>query len=366
MTGLPVIDIAGNATQRGESYGRQAAGLIALAVDHYRRDFAAKGVDWAEAGAIARRFREQIGAFDGELAEEISAIASGAGVPADDIVLLNARTEVLFWRERKKGRRAGEETEPEGCTSALAMPQATRHGKLIHGQNWDWMPEVAAHTLALRIRRADCPDSLHLVEAGQLARHGFNEVGVAVTAMGLHSAGDYGKVGIPSPLIRRRILTSGNFGDALGQVLGHPPSFPHALVVSHAEGEAFCFETTPDETFWAAPENGVIAHANHFSNPAALARVRDVNLARCPESLYRESRVRRMLEAERGRIDATTFETCFADTFGQPNSILRHPSKRAGGLTSATVYTLIMTPIDRIMRVAVRPYEGARYQELSL
>jgi isopenicillin-N N-acyltransferase-like protein len=327
MTALPVIDVAGNAAQRGESYGRQAAGLIALAVEHYRRDFAAKGVDWAEAGVIARRFRAQIDAFDGELAEELSAIASGAGVPVEDILLLNARTEVLFWREQEKGRKSAQETEPEGCTSALAMPQTTRDGKLIHGQNWDWMPEVAGHTLALRIRRADCPDSLNLVEAGQLARHGFNELGVAVTAMGLHSAGDYGKVGIPSPLIRRRILSSANFGDALGQVLGHLPSFSHALVVSHADGEAFCFETTPEETFWAGPEDGLIAHANHFSNPAALARVKDANLARCPESLYRESRVRRALEAERGRIDATTFETCFADTFGRPNSILRPPRK---------------------------------------
>lgn len=366
MTTLPVIDVSGGPAARGEAYGRQAAALIEHAVGHYRRDFAVKGIGWEEATGIARQFWDAIVSFDGKLAEEIAAIAAASGQSLEAIVLLNARTEILFWRERERQHVVKEAVEVEGCTSALAMPEATADGFLLHGQNWDWMPEVANHTMALRIRDADGPNGLHFVEAGQLARHGFSEAGIAVTAMGLHSGGDYGRIGVPSPLIRRRILESATFGEAIGQVLGNPASFSHALIVSHSDGEAFCFETTPEETFWLEPQDDILVHANHFKSPTALVRIRDVNLARCPDSLYRDTRVRRSLSAEHGQITTDSFQRCFSDEFGRPNSVMRHPFRRPGGLLSVTVYTLVMTPGKQTAKLALRPYEGVAFQEISL
>jgi isopenicillin-N N-acyltransferase-like protein len=48
--------------------------------------------------------------------------------PFEDVVLLNARTEIL-----KLAERSGED-DPDGCTGIVVLPQATKAGRLIHGR----------------------------------------------------------------------------------------------------------------------------------------------------------------------------------------------------------------------------------------
>lgn len=332
----------------------------------YRKEFARKGIEWDEALRLARRFMPSIEEYDAQLAIEISAIAKGAGESTEAIVVLNARTELIFWNERERGLPTATLAEVDECTSAVALPDATLEGHVIHAQNWDWQPECADHALVVRIRSDDMPDSLNFVEAGQLARHGFNSEGVAITAMGLHSSGDYGRSGIPNPLIRRKMLACDSLGGAIGVIYNSARSFSHNIMVSHPAGEAFGFETTPDGVYWLEPEDGLMVHANHFKSPQALSQVTDINIARCPDTLYRDSRVRRLLNAERGRITEETFRSVFADNFGNPNSVLRHPQARPGGMVSATVYTLIMDSAQLRAWVAPKPYEGASYTQYSL
>jgi isopenicillin-N N-acyltransferase-like protein len=366
---LPVITATGSAASRGEAHGRQAADRIERGLAMYRDEFARKGVQWDEAQALARAFMPHVEHYDADLVVELEAIAKGARQTKESILILNARTELLFWKElerTKAGAPAPELVTAEECTSATALPEVTANGHLLHGQNWDWEPRCADHAIALRIKGSDIPDSVNFVEAGQLARHGFNSEGVAITANGLHSAGDYAKTGVPNPFIRRKILSAETFGKAIGVIHNSARSFSHNLSLSHALGEAFDFETTPDHVFWIEPQDGILAHANHFRSPQARVTITDVNLARCPESLYRESRVRRGLLAEKGRIDVDTFKRVFGDTFGKPDSVLRSPQRRPGGITSATVYTLIMDTTERRAWVALRPYDGASFQEVSL
>ncbi|TIP97213.1 MAG: acyl-CoA--6-aminopenicillanic acid acyltransferase, partial [Mesorhizobium sp.] len=73
------------------------------------------------------------------------------------------------------------------CTGAVILPEATRNGRLIHGQNWDWKAECAETSVVLRIRRTDGPDLLTFTEAGGLARSGFNAAGIGITANYLES-----------------------------------------------------------------------------------------------------------------------------------------------------------------------------------
>ncbi|MFD2237638.1 C45 family autoproteolytic acyltransferase/hydolase [Aureimonas populi] len=364
---IPLIDVAGGPAARGEAYGRQAKSWIDTAIGFYRADFAARGVEWAEAERIAESFRDGIEAFDPAIATEIEAIARGAKVPVAAIVLLNARTEVLFWHA--SGADAGPALKPgpeaEECTSAIVMPERSAEGRLWHAQNWDWRPDAAAHTVAVRITGAEVPDALHFVEAGQLARHGLNRCGIAVTAMGLHTVGQYGKPGIPSPVVRRRVLQQESFGRALGEVFRSPASFSHALMISHGEGEAWCLECTPDRIFWLEPEEGVLSHANHFKHPAAVAADIERNLTRVPDSLYRDGRVARRLKAG-DKASLEDMKRAFADRFGAPDAVLRHPNQRPGSLLSATVYTLIMSPSEGAAQLSIRPWEGTDFQHFTL
>ena len=362
---FPLISISGSPSQRGESYGRQAAAQIALAIDIYRGEFQRRGMYWPEALRLAGEFLGTLRDYDPILSEEMEAIAHGADRSVQEIVLLNARTEVMFWKE-KKARTVDIEQMIEECTSAVALPEATQDGHLLHGQNWDWNPACVDLAVVLEIRQDDAPDILTFVEAGQLARHGLNSEGIALTAMGLHSDRDYGRMGIPNPMIRRKMLGCRNLGEAMSVLTNSPRSFSHCLILSHADGEAFSFETTPDEVYWLEPEDGILVHANHFKSTVAMAQLKDLNLGRSPDSLYRDSRVRRALKAAEGSISMETFRQVFSDEFGKPNSVLRHPAPRPGGMISATLATLIMDTTERIMWLAPTPFKNAHFTEYRL
>lgn len=365
---FPLIHVGGTPRERGFSYGRQAGERISTGAALYRGAFERAGIDWSTASARANYFLERIGHYDRAMFEEINGIAAGSEQPVEIVVAINARTEILFGRHEDESdqRREVATTMQEECTAALALPPITHDGHVLHGQNWDWNPGCEDTTIVLRIENDNGPHILTMVEAGQLARHGFNSAGIALTVNGLHCDHDTGKVGVPSPLMRRRLLSSGTLGQAIETVLATRISFSHNLLVSHSDGVAVGIEATPEQNFWMQPEGSLMVHANHFKCPIARARVRDVGLQQCPESLYRDQRVWEHLHGRRGSISAATFKEAFADRFGAPDAVLRPPKPRSNGTISATVASLIMDTTQRKMWVAPSPYNGIHYTEYSL
>lgn len=361
MTGpFPLIEIEGPPLARGRSYGRQAGDRIARGLDLYAKDFDRLGVD---VRAAAKRYLSVLERFDAELSAEVRGIAEGAEQPVELIVALNARTELTAWD-------AAAALAPDECTAALAMPERTADGSLLHGQNWDWRPDCAASSIVLLVRSVTGPDILTFCEAGQLARHGFNSVGIALTANGLQTDRENAPGGIPSPFARRRMLMAATLADAIGTVLNTPRSASHNLLLSHAgargRSEAVNFETTPEEVFWSYPDQGLFTHGNHFKHPTALMKVRDIGLLRHPESLYRDKRVLDHLVAGGDRITMQTFADAFADDYGSPHAVCRRPAARADGSVSATVASLIMSAGTGQMWLAPSPYQGADFTEYRL
>ncbi|HET6630181.1 MAG TPA: C45 family peptidase [Woeseiaceae bacterium] len=365
---FPVVSVSGPPRERGLSYGRQAGERIAAGVATYKEAFAVAGIEWSEAMGYAERFRAQIRGYDSDMYAEIEGIAGGSDQPLNAIVALNARTEIIYWRdkERQEDRPAASAAMQEECTAALALPGATANGHVLHGQNWDWNPRCADSSVVLRIENGDGPDILTFVEAGQLARHGMNSEGIALTVNGLQCDLDCGNMGVPNPLIRRRLLQSRALGGAIDAVLNTPISFSHSLMLSHSAGAGVTLEVTPAEAFWLQPDQGILVHANHFKSPVARSKVRDTGLLHCPESLYRDQRLLDHLRARQRQITVETFKAGLADTFGAPDAILRTPKARAGGNLSGTVATLIMDTTARKMWLAPRPYLGIEFTEYSL
>lgn len=357
---FPLIEVGGNSRDRGVQYGEQAKVQVAAGVDIYRESFMRTGSDWDEACSLAQSFLSKVADYDHEFLVEMEGIAEGSEQPIEHIVILNARTELQFWKNQAPGKSLSAQEE---CTAALAMPSATANGHVLHGQNWDWNPRCADSGVVLCIRSDTGPDILTFVEAGQLARSGMNSAGIALTANGLHSSADYGRVGVPNPFIRRRLLMQDRLAPALYTVTSADISFSHFLLISHAGGEAVGLETTPEHIFWDRPNDGLLTHANHFKIPAALAQVRDVSFLRTPETIYRDSRTAATLEKARGKVTRETFIEAFSDTYGQPDSVLRFPAARPGGVLSATVASIIMDTTDRKMWISAAPYDGNDYVE---
>ena len=358
---FPLIEVDGDAKERGYQYGLKAGEQIAAGIDIYKESFLKAGIEWQEAIQLAQNFIPEITAYNVSFLTEIEGIAKGSDQPLEHIVILNARTELLFWKNKTNPKEAQEE-----CTALLALPAATKDRNLLHGQNWDWNPKCENSSVVLKIHNEDRPDILTFVEAGQLARSGMNSNGIALTANGLHSDQDYGRRGIPNPFLRRTLFNQDRLATALFTITQANISFSHFLLLSHSGGEAVGLETTPDDIFWMQPEHGLISHANHFKTPSAMANVRDLGLRRTPETLYRDSRAFAVLQTNHGKITTETFKQAFADEYGKPDSILRHPAVRPGGSLSATVASIIMDTVAKKMWIAKSPYKGIKYKEYGL
>ncbi len=351
-TAFPLIELEGDAHHRGLAYGRAAGGRIARGLEIYRADFERRGLDWSRVMTVAEQYFPCLQRYDHELATEIKAIATGSEQSVAAVVLLNARTELSM-----------EPVEPEGCTVALAMAEATADKHVLHGQNWDWRPDCVETSVVLRLSQPNGLKLLIFCEAGQLARHGMNSAGISLTANGLQVPEDGQSQGIPTPLVRRRMLMQPSLAEAAGVLFNAKRLSSHALTLSHSGGEAYCIEATPNGLFWILPQRGILSHANHFKDPVARAVVTDVSLLRHPESIYRDRRTHAALERAHGAVTRQTFEQIFADRYGSPNAICRPPTYRHDGALSATVASLIMDSTAGKLWLAPTPYEGAQYTE---
>ena len=281
--------------------------------------------------------------------------------------MLNARTELLKMAERPDLRaRLAQAAEPDGCTGLFALPPATREGKLIHAQNWDWRAQCAETAVVLRIRRNDGPDILAFTEAGGLARSGLNAAGIAITANYLESDRDYRQLGVPLALIRRKVLEQEHLALAMRAVYVTAKSASNNMIVTHAGGIGIDFECAPDETFQVHPVGGLLVHANHWQSPVALAKLRDTGIANTPDSLYRDLRVRALLEPHRGAITVDHVKTALFDDYQTPWSVCRPPRPAISGGTTATVAMIVMQPGDGIMDVAMLPATNREFIRYDL
>lgn len=361
---FPLIAVSGEAHERGRQYGRAAGDRIRKSIEIYSRVFDSMNHGWGEIAQLARAYMPVIEHYEASYLEEIRGIAEGAQLEVEKIVALNARTELLYGNVK----RALTPLEmAEGCTGVIALPEATAGGHVIHGQNWDWMADCADSAIVMRHELLDGMVFLSFNEAGMIARAGMNSSGVAVTGNFLACDGDEGRGGVPIPFVRRRVLTSGTFADAIHAIYSWPCAFSINMMISISSGQAIDFETTPGEVFWLQAEQGLLIHSNHFVSEAAKAKVRDTGILLFPDTLYRDQRVRELLRHHIGAIEVQHFKDALADSVGEPAAVCRAPGSGHGGSDCVTVATIIMDTTLGKMWIAPTPFDGvSAYAEYSI
>lgn len=363
---FPLIEISGPPRERGRQYGQKAVARIKKGTSHYFTQLKELSLDAKGVAELVRDYLPVIEAFEPSYIEEMRGIAEGADVPFEDIVLLNARTEIIKLANPAIRARLKTPEDPDGCTGVVVMPQATASGRLIHAQNWDWKRECAETAVVLKVRRDDGPDLMTFTEAGALGRCGFNAVGIAITANYLQSDRDYRQAGVPLALIRRKVLENEHLALAMRAVYSTRKSAANNMIVSHREGVAIDFECAPDETFQVHPQNGLLVHANHFVSPVALGKLKDTGVAETPDSLYRDIRVRDLLQPHIGRITFDTVKEALFDEFAYPWSVCRPPRRNLSNNLSATVGMILMEPASGLMQAAPLPSLNREFTEYRL
>ncbi|MEW6344154.1 MAG: C45 family peptidase [Pseudomonadota bacterium] len=360
---FPFVSVSGKPYDRGVQYGRAVAERVHLSAARYGQTLRNLGYSEASQMALIRSLEQAIGEFQPAYLEEMRGIAAGAEVSYEDIVMINARTEVLA---KARAEKALEAEDEDGCTGVLVLPSRSATGKLIHAQNWDWKADCVDTGIVLRVRNEDGPDFLTFVEAGGLARSGLNAAGVSITANYLESDRDYTQLGVPLSLLRRRVLEEPVFANALRVIATTPKSCSNNIMLGMAEGFGIDFECAPDEAFPIYPgDDQLIVHANHWVSPVARTKLRDTGCENSPDSYYRDWRVRQLLNAA-PKVDRNAVKAALFDAFATPYSVCRPPRLGTRHTMTATVAMIVMHPGDGEMDVAPLPALNRIFTRYSL
>ncbi|WP_037068130.1 acyl-CoA--6-aminopenicillanic acid acyltransferase [Pseudonocardia acaciae] len=344
---ISLIELRGTPRERGRHYGEAAGPRVRASIDYYAAAFArSSGLDWPEVMARARRWLPLVEDFAPDLVEEMAGVAEGAGVDPLEVLALNARGEIVYDHTFARIDPAPDCGSSAECTSLALLPPAAGDGHVYAAQNWDWRAEAVNWTVMLRIVQPPKPTVIMQVEAGQIGRHGANSAGIALNANGLGGRFD-NAIGIPQAFIRRRILDSDRFSDALDVPFRVRQQIAANLLLTHRDGVSIDLETTPARHRWLYPDDGLLVHANHYQAgvPSQLA---DSYRPFAVDSLYRTEVLRGRLRACVGEPDPDAVRKLIgdglSDHFGHPDSVCSHPDPREDPLLRSQ--TIVSSIVD--------------------
>lgn len=330
---LALIDIDEQTPrERGRHHGEATRDLIAQSLEHYARSFAlTHGLDWSGVTERALMWVPIIERHAPDLLAEMSGIAEGANCALVDIVALNARGEIVYDTtfQQMIDDAADVHTEEDGCTSFVILPEATSHGHVYTGQNWDWRVQAQSSVVAMRIRQPGKPTIVMQTEAGQIGRQGANSAGIALNANGLGGRFS-GDIALPQTVIRRLILESDSYYDALNVPFSLRQQIPANLVITDRSGFTINLETTPARHRWLYASEGILVHANHYEEQVPdqiAADYRPFSVDSLFRSPILRGRLRSAAQAMRGP-EPSLLMDCLGDHFGHPFGVCRHADGR--------------------------------------
>jgi isopenicillin-N N-acyltransferase-like protein len=328
MAQLPILDLGDDPFERGTIHGQRMAPHIRANLETYLRRFEAGGVSRERAMREGEEWVAFMRKDNPEYAEEMRGIAEGAETPLRDIAMLNARYEItysVFSREAQgvSGATVRASGGPDGCSSFGALPEITRSGHTLLGQNWDWLAGLKGHTLLVRVRRTDKPSFVGFTEAGIVGcKMGVNEDGIGLVVNGLVTRQDGSNAYMKPFHVRcREVLDVRAFDKALLPIVQTNRVCSTNFLVGHAEGELIDIEASPNDANCLYPVDGLIAHANHFEHPRSIASEME---RISPSTLFRGARLERLLRRNQGRLTLSDCQAALSDHFSHPVAICRH------------------------------------------
>jgi isopenicillin-N N-acyltransferase-like protein len=363
---FPHVRVEGGPRERGRQYGEQARESIHLSISSYREVFM-HYAQW-DSDVVRRealRFEGPIEAYGRPYLEELQGIADGAGVPFEDVLAINVRTEVMFAATARAAQAAFRGGE---CSSVAVLPEtsATRHTLLA--QNWDWLLHCSDTVVVLEARQEDGPNFVSVVEAGLLAKTGMNSSGIGVVTNALVSASDRGDPGVPYHVLLRALMDCENVSDALMAVQRSLRSSSANYLVGHEDGLALDLEAGPGDfgqVFLLFPEKGVLLHTNHFLSPSFHGK--DVSIWAMPDSPIRLERLRTAVQLAERPLSVPDVQAMLADHANHPAGVCCHPDPRLETLDQgATVASVVMDLDARMLWVAAGHPCTTPYRRLDL
>jgi isopenicillin-N N-acyltransferase-like protein len=347
-----LIEIEGEAYERGRQHGARVAVALRQNAEVYLQLIEFHGGLGREVALeAASQFGPIIETHAPDLWLEMQGIAAGAGCDLVQVLLINARSELM--------RHMGE------CTALAAAPEVTLRGQTLLGQNWDWYTAFEAEPILLHIRQPGKPEILTLTEPGQVGKIGMNSAGLGV-CLNFLSHADRG-AGVPVHVILRQMLGSAHLGEAIREAYRVPRGGAANILLAHAEGEIIDLELTAANEDYVYGDSGWLVHANHYESPRL--RGGDTGVTTSMSTQARAARARRLVSAAavRGDVSLDTLRAIFGDHAYGAYAICRHAVADEPPLQrSATLASVMMDLGTREMHLASGQPCQHDYQVLTL
>src|SRR5699024_111932 len=341
---MKTLGLSGSPYDIGFTHGEQAKKEVDFSLDSYEKlFFDGANISWNQARELAKQHLPAIEKVNVNLAEEMEGLAKGASVDFEDILTLNARSEIVLTQN-----------EADGCTSLAVMPPASSDAFLA--QTWDWRSAQSRSLIMTKINQVEKP-TIHMVtEAGIIGKIGLNNHGLGVCLNALRA--NIKSNQLPIHLGLREVLNSTDLKEAQKKVingkLGSSANFMIAEDNKNSQ-QAVNLELSPEkyDTKWT--DNSYLYHSNHFCSSALNKAIGAENINIVESSFDRINRMGELINQSASRkekITASQIRTWLSDHANGLNSICKHKEIEMSDYTDTiTGFAVIMNLTNKTMHL---------------
>jgi isopenicillin-N N-acyltransferase-like protein len=264
----PELEAAGGPGDLGLAQGKAFATRIRANLDFYLDWLSLSGqIPASRLLELAAGFAPVLGELFPDILEEIDGVARGARLSLGEVLLINARTDVMALVEAVSASRA-----VPACTALALRGRVRGRPAIALAQNWDWDPALADAPVVLRLRPSRGPALVTLVEAGMIGKIGFNEhrLGVCLNFLSHTGDGRSDRIGVPVHCLLRAAMNCDSLDRVIATVEASPrTASANFLLAQHRSGEprAVDLEISPTEVAAIPADGRDLVHTNHFLHP---------------------------------------------------------------------------------------------------
>jgi isopenicillin-N N-acyltransferase like protein len=354
---FPFYRFAGTHREIGRQYGEACRDLIMQHRDKALDRLQTKqGISAERAREAASAYRDTVLEYAPFFDEEVQGLAEGAAIDLSEAWLLQLRAEL------------GVTTEPDlidapdECTSFAVLPEASKNGTPLIGQNADLPSFYRDIAVVVELVPDDQPTVLMLTPAGQLSYIGINDRGMGVFANFVTCDG--WRIGFPRYFLSRLALTYERVDDAIDAIRAVPRASSRNLIMLDAHGTAADLETTPTHDARIDPVDGLLAHANHYISPELAAEERAEG-RQLQNSQARQRRMDELLRQYHGKLDVPRMRAILRDREDVPDSICRADGDQDDS-DIITFASVIAEPGQKSLWVAIGPPHTSAYRKYEI
>lgn len=261
-------------------------------------------------------------------------IARGSGLSLEHVTLLTLHEEIYH--------------QPH-CTAFAATGDATRGGKTIVGQNWDWAPDLFPWAGLLRLCMKGHLNRATYHYPGLWSSAGINEAGLCL----MWTGGGYFPqvapiVGVPTYVLISEILELRTVAEALDYLGNIQQAGSFIFFLGDATGDTAIVEAVPRKrTIERAPQLG--CRANHYTSNAVLQSGKQKRPSRATaNTLQRAEMMDDLTGKHRGRMTPEIGRKILTDRTGDWPWLHQFPGgRKAHELGGMTIDSLLAVCEDR-------------------